>query len=205
MLKKIILIILFSLYSFKIYAFEPYSGISCHSDKVKGKEEYFFKHDENHIYATAYKRINGQFIKVGNVVGQKVSSFLLFEDITIESGADMVINSGSTLTINGLLRSNSSASILTNNGTLIINHSSFMPGSNGPSTNFFSTNGDLTINSTLDFPVPTDNYQNITINGAVTLIGDVSVKGNMLNNGTFNFSGTPTLTFDGSNTQSISG
>ena len=76
MLKKIILIILFSLYNFKIYAFEPYSGISCHSDKVKGKEEYFFKHDENHIYATAYKRINGKFIKVGNVVGQKVSSFL---------------------------------------------------------------------------------------------------------------------------------
>ena len=41
MLKKIILIILFSFYNFNIYAFEPYSGISCHSDKVKGKEEYF--------------------------------------------------------------------------------------------------------------------------------------------------------------------
>ena len=72
MLKKIIIITLFILYNFKIYAFERYSGISCHSDKVKGKEEYFFKHDENHIYATAYKRINGQFIKVGDVVGQKV-------------------------------------------------------------------------------------------------------------------------------------
>ena len=84
MLKKIILIILFSFYSFHIYAFEPYSGISCHSDGVKGKEEYFFKHDENHIYATASKRVNGQFIKVGNVVGQKVSSFLLFEDMTID-------------------------------------------------------------------------------------------------------------------------
>ncbi len=134
-----------------------------------------------------------------------IDSDFTFEDITIESGADLVINSGSTLTINGLLLSNSSASVLINNGTLIINHSSFMPGSNGPSTNFFSTNGDLTINSTLDFPVPTDNYQNITINGTVTLIGDVSVKGNMLNNGTFNFSGTPTLTFDGSTSQSISG
>ena len=75
---------MFSLYNFQIYAFEPYSGISCHSDKVKGKEEYFFKHDENHIYATAYKRVNGEFIKVGNVVGQKVSSFLLFEDMTVD-------------------------------------------------------------------------------------------------------------------------
>ncbi len=134
-----------------------------------------------------------------------IDSDFTFEDITIESGADMVINSGDTLTINGLLRSNSSASVLTNNGTLIINYSSFMTGSNGPSTNFFSTNGDLTINSTLDFPVPIDNYQNITINGTTTLSSDVSVKGNMLNNGTFNFSGTPTLTFDGSNNQSISG
>ena len=84
MLKKIILIILLSFYNFKIYAFEPYSGISCHSDMVKGKEEYFFKHDENHIYATAYKRIIGEFIKIGNVVGQKVSSFILFEDFTID-------------------------------------------------------------------------------------------------------------------------
>ena len=74
MLKKIILIILFSLYSFKIFAFEPFSGISCHSDKIMGKEEYFFKHDENHIYATAYKRINGQFTKVGNVF---IQMFLL--------------------------------------------------------------------------------------------------------------------------------
>ena len=84
MLKKIILIISFSFLNFHVNAFEPYSGISCHSDRVKGKEEYFFKHDENHIYATAYKRVNGQFSKVGNVVGQKVSSFLLFEDMTID-------------------------------------------------------------------------------------------------------------------------
>ncbi len=84
MLKKIILIILFSFLNFHVYAFEPYSGISCHSDGVNGKEEYLFKHDENHIYATAYKRLNGEFIKIGDVVGQKVSSFLLFEDMTVD-------------------------------------------------------------------------------------------------------------------------
>ena len=96
MLKKIILIFLFSLYSFKIYAFEPYSGISCHSDKIMGKEEYFFKHDENHIYATAYKRINGQFIKVGNVVGQKVSSFEI--DISVLSGIKSILKTLSPIT-----------------------------------------------------------------------------------------------------------
>ena len=83
MLKKLILIILL-FFAIEANAFQPYSGLSCYSEKLKGKEEFFFKHDENHIYATAYKRINGQFIKVGNVVGQKVSSFLLFEDMTID-------------------------------------------------------------------------------------------------------------------------
>ena len=84
MLKKIILIIFTCLLPFEVYAFEPYSGISCHSDKLKGKEEYLFKHDKNHIYATAYKRLNGEFKKIGNVVGQKVSSFILFEDMTVD-------------------------------------------------------------------------------------------------------------------------
>ena len=38
----------------------------------------------DYIYATAYKRVNGEFIKVGNVLGQKVSSFILFEDNTVD-------------------------------------------------------------------------------------------------------------------------
>ena len=89
MLKKIILIISFSFLNFHVHAFEPYSGISCHSDGVKGKEEYLFKHNENHIYATAYKRLNGEFIKIGDVVGQKVSSFLLFEDMTVDKNLNV--------------------------------------------------------------------------------------------------------------------
>ena len=84
MLKKIKLITFTCLVNFEVYAFEPYSGISCHSHKLKGKEEFLFKHNENHIYATAYKRLNGEFIKIGDVVGQKVSSFLLFEDMTVD-------------------------------------------------------------------------------------------------------------------------
>ena len=84
MLKKLILITFTCLVNFEVYAFEPYSGISCHSVKLKGKEEFLFKHNEIHIYATAYKRLNGEFIKIGDVVGQKVSSFLLFEDMTVD-------------------------------------------------------------------------------------------------------------------------
>ena len=84
MLRIIALIVIICVLNFKSYAFEPYSGISCHNSTIKGKVEFFFKHDDNHVYATAYKRINGEFVKIGNVVGQKVSSFILFEDNTID-------------------------------------------------------------------------------------------------------------------------
>ena len=84
MTRIITLIFTICIFNFKTFAFEPYSGISCHNPNVRGKVEFFFKHDENFIYATAYKRVNGEFIRIGNVVGQKVSSFILFEDNTID-------------------------------------------------------------------------------------------------------------------------
>ena len=84
MSRIITLIFTICIFNFKSFAFEPYSGISCHNSNVNGKVEFFFKHDENFIYATAYKRVNGEFIRIGNVVGQKVSSFILFEDNTID-------------------------------------------------------------------------------------------------------------------------
>ena len=84
MSRIITLIFTICIFNFKSFAFEPYSGISCHNSNVRDKVEFFFKHDENFIYATAYKRVNGEFIRIGNVVGQKVSSFILFEDNTID-------------------------------------------------------------------------------------------------------------------------
>ena len=84
MSRIITLIFTICIFNFKSFAFEPYSGISCHNSNIIGKVEFFFKHDENFIYATAYKRVNGEFIRIGNVVGQKVSSFILFEDNTID-------------------------------------------------------------------------------------------------------------------------
>ena len=53
------LILLFSLISFDSKAFEPYSGISCHNSTKNGNTDFFFKHDENFIYAKAYKRVRG--------------------------------------------------------------------------------------------------------------------------------------------------
>ena len=65
-------------------AFEPYSGISCHNSIKNGNIDFFFKHDENFIYAKAYKRVKGEFVQIGDVVGQKISSFILFEDNTVD-------------------------------------------------------------------------------------------------------------------------
>mgnify|MGYP003690555311 FL=1 len=78
------LILLFSLISVEGKAFAPYSGISCHNSIKNGNIEFFFKHDENFIYAKAYKRVKGEFIQIGDVVGQKISSFILFEDNTVD-------------------------------------------------------------------------------------------------------------------------
>ena len=81
---RLFLIIYFSLIALNCNAFEPYSGLSCHNSKTNGSVDFFFKHDENFIYARAYKRVNGEFIQIGKVVGQKVSSFILFEDNTVD-------------------------------------------------------------------------------------------------------------------------
>ena len=83
-MKFILFLILFLKFiTFQAIAFTPYSGISCHNIDSQNNEEFFFKQDDDYIYATAYKRVKGKFVKVGNVVGQKVSSFILFEDNTV--------------------------------------------------------------------------------------------------------------------------
>ena len=83
-MRFIILLILFSKFiTHQAIAFTPYSGISCHNINSQNNVEFFFKQDEDYIYATAYKRVKGKFVEVGNVVGQKVSSFILFEDNTV--------------------------------------------------------------------------------------------------------------------------
>ena len=81
---RVYLILFFILISVEGKAFEPYSGISCHNSKKNGNIEFFFKHDENFTYAKAYKRVKSEFVQIGDVVGQKISSFILFEDNTVD-------------------------------------------------------------------------------------------------------------------------
>ena len=43
MSRIITLIFTICIFNFKSFAFEPYSGISCHNSNVTGKVEFFFK------------------------------------------------------------------------------------------------------------------------------------------------------------------
>jgi hypothetical protein len=69
-------------------AFEPSSGITCHNKNNTVSIEFLFKSTEEEMFANAFKRIDGKFIKIGKVVGQKLSSFLLFEDQYAYLGVD---------------------------------------------------------------------------------------------------------------------
>ena len=90
MFYKILIVLSFSIYSIlpiKVFGLEPTSGIVCYSLK-KQKTEFLFKRNNDNIFAKAFKRINGYFIEVGNVVGRKTSSFILFEDNSINKNLD---------------------------------------------------------------------------------------------------------------------
>ena len=72
----------------KVFGLEPTSGIVCYSLNKKQKTEFLFKRNNDNIFAKAFKRINGNFIEVGNVVGRKTSSFILFEDNSVNKNLD---------------------------------------------------------------------------------------------------------------------
>ena len=76
-------IITFLFFPFVVFALEPTAGIVCKELNKKQKTEFLFKDNENEIFFKVYKRINGEFKEVGNVVGRKMSSFILFEHNTI--------------------------------------------------------------------------------------------------------------------------
>ena len=56
--------------------------------KEKTKNRILFKRNNDNIFAKAFKRIDGNFIEVGNVVGRKTSSFILFEDNSVNENLD---------------------------------------------------------------------------------------------------------------------
>ena len=63
-------------------------GIICNNVDRSVLLEFMFENKKNNLFADTLKKINGQFIKIGKVVGQKSSSFILFEDKYAFLGVD---------------------------------------------------------------------------------------------------------------------
>ena len=76
------------LFAFNAQAFEPTTGLVCPNSNNKVYMEFLFKNDRKDDFADAYKRINNKFIQFGKVVGQKPSSFMLWEDKYAYLGED---------------------------------------------------------------------------------------------------------------------
>ena len=82
---KILLIFIFI--SKNSFGTQPYTGIICTDENKKTKLEFLFK-EKGEGLTNVYKRIEGQFIKVGKVVGEKPGSFSLWEDKNAYKGVD---------------------------------------------------------------------------------------------------------------------
>ena len=84
-------ILIISVISFVIttnaFSTQPYTGIICTDENKKIKLEFLFKEKSDGLI-NVYKRIEGQFIKVGKVVGGKPGSFTLWEDKNAYKGID---------------------------------------------------------------------------------------------------------------------
>ena len=77
-----IIFFLFSyFYLISAHAFEPSSGLVCKNLKSNYSVEFLFKKNNKTKIVKAFKRTDGQFIEIGNVVGKKLSSFIIFEDL----------------------------------------------------------------------------------------------------------------------------
>ena len=76
---KLLLLFIFVLTS-KLNAQEEFTNLNCYNNKKSNLLEFRFKNEENDLFSHVYKKIRGNFIIIGEVVGQKSSSFILFED-----------------------------------------------------------------------------------------------------------------------------
>ena len=63
-------------------------GIICNNVDKSVLLEFLFKNKKNNLFTDTFKKINGKFVNIGKIVGQKSSSFILFEDKYAFLGVD---------------------------------------------------------------------------------------------------------------------
>ena len=76
---KLLLLFIFVLSS-KLYAEEDFTNLICNNKTNSKLIEFQFEKKNKNLFSKVYKKIKGNLIIIGEVVGEKSSSFILFED-----------------------------------------------------------------------------------------------------------------------------
>ena len=76
---KLIILFFFILTS-KLHADGRLANLICYDKSKSNLMEFKFEKENTDLFSQVYKKIKGNFIIIGEVVGQKPSSFILFED-----------------------------------------------------------------------------------------------------------------------------
>ena len=84
---KLLLLFIFVLTS-KLYAEEDLTNLICNNKTNSKLIEFQFEKKNKDLFSKVYKKIKGNFIIIGEVVGKKSLSFILFEDKYLFLGVD---------------------------------------------------------------------------------------------------------------------
>ena len=151
----------------------------------------------------------------GTTINLWVANLFTIDGMNIEFGSQVklqgirlsIINN-SNITFSGTVFTTSSFCQLYNIATITVSTNNFF--ATGPSSDQVLSNnfGNSTFiyNANGSLPQPVDNFINLTIGGDATSANDFSIKGNFVNNGTFeSTTNDNTITFEGTSAQEISG
>ena len=90
---SIIILILFLISSAKSHEVTlPNFGFICINERNKNKFEFIFSRNENNTSDIVFRRINGRFKFIGNVLAQKSGSYVLWEDKIFYKTTDFAWN-----------------------------------------------------------------------------------------------------------------
>jgi hypothetical protein len=83
-----VIFFIFFIFSKSINANNYNPNIICSNNDKSILLEFAFKNKNDFFYDDVFKKIKNKFIKIGSVVGQKLNSFILFEDKYAFLGVD---------------------------------------------------------------------------------------------------------------------
>jgi hypothetical protein len=167
------------------------------------------------IVVVSYNSVLSGTGSVGSLINFWVANLCTIDGMNIEfssqvklQGIRLSIINNSNITFSGTVFTTSNLCQLYNQATITVSTNNFFatgPSSDQVLSNNFS-NSTFIYNANGSLPQPKDNFVNLIINGNANSSNNFSVKGNLVNNGTFESTiNDNTITFDGTSAQEISG